>query len=452
MIEHANDSISSELLVYLKGNEAARKLLNELLSGAVVEIIPELDFSSQMGFSYPALESRLGIKGHELVEMLDALTGYGVLRREFFDRLLHCPQCNAVNLRPTIHCPKCGSGNIARGRILEHRVCGYVGLEEDFMKAGRMICPKCNLELHTIDSDYQSRGLMRRCYDCGEIFNTPSVKWQCLKCSSRTSEYMTTEVNIYSYSFNEEKRNWLEFELKPKTALLDFLTQRGYEVTEGAVVEGRSGARHHIDILATRDDGIILHRIAIGVEVDGDRLLLQDMFHFDDKAYDSGIHEKVMIVTPGLAQEAATFAERQRIRLLTATDLDRLLAEVKSPAEPPGAAEPFKYQSPEQLVQYLRSRGYEVIENAKIKGRSGAEHNIAILASRDDGIIKPRIAVDLDTEASPVPLSRLFEFDNKVYDVGIRNKVFVTPGGLSQEAKQFAEHQRIQVIVSRPGP
>ena len=448
MVEYVNNSDSGELLVYLNGNESARELLNGLLSGEIVEIIPELDFSGQMGFGYPILESRLVIKGHELVEMLDALTGYGVLRREFFDRLLHCPQCNAVNLRPTIHCPKCGSGNIARGRILEHRVCGYVGLEEDFMTEGRMVCPKCNIELHTIGSDYQSRGLMRRCYDCGEIFNTPSVKWQCLKCSSRTSEDMTTEVNIYSYSFNEKKRNWLEFELKPKTALLEFLTRRGYEVTEGAVVEGRSGARHHIDILATRDDGIIVHRIAIGVEVDGDRLLLQDMFNFDDKVYDSGIHEKVMIVTPGLAQEAATFAQRQRIQLLTAADLDRLLAEVIPPAEPPAAAEPFKYQSSEQLVQYLKARGYEVAESARVKGRSGAEHTIDILASRDDGIIKPRIAVGLDTESSPVPLSRLFDFDNKVYDVGIRNKVFIAPGGLSQEARQFAEHQRIRVIAS----
>ena len=42
---------------------------------------------------------------------------------------------------------------------------------------------------------------------------------------------------------------------------------------------------------------------------------LAAVFQFDDKAYDIGIMDKVLIATPGLTQEARQFAKRQKIRL-----------------------------------------------------------------------------------------------------------------------------------------
>ena len=63
----------------------------------------------------------------------------------------------------------------------------------------------------------------------------PVTKWRCLKCSSITSEDKVVEVNIYSYSLDEAKRRWLEFELKPKAQLTEFLKQRGYEITVNAI-------------------------------------------------------------------------------------------------------------------------------------------------------------------------------------------------------------------------
>jgi len=90
-------------------------------------------------------------------------------------------------------------------------------------------------------------------------------------------------VNLYSYRLDEVKRSWLEFKLKPKGQLIEFLKQRGYEVVENAVAKGRSGADHKIDILATRDDGIIGYTIAIGVKVAVDKIELSEIFDFDDK-------------------------------------------------------------------------------------------------------------------------------------------------------------------------
>lgn len=435
---------SAKALKGIGEDEKAAKLVTEILAGKVTDISPRLDFASDLGFNYPAVEQALGIKGQEVLETLESLASQGILKKTFFDKFLHCPQCQSVNLRPTLHCPKCNSGNINRGRVLEHLVCGYLGLEDEFISAGRLICPKCQIELQTIDSDYRSRGLMRKCYNCGEVFSTPLIKWRCLKCSSLTSEDGVTEVSIYAYRFNEAKRNWLQFELKPKSDLIEFLQDRGYEVAENTTVNGRSGAEHTIDILASRDDGIITHRIAIGVKIAEDRLSLKDIFEFDDKAYDIGIHDKVLITLSELDKEAAAFASHQWVKVIKIKDLETLLASATKPAAEI-TKKAFEFKSRAELLEYLRERGYEVKENARIQGRSGAEHTIDILASRDDGIITHNIAIGIETSEAPVELGKVFGFDDKAYDAGIHDKVFIAAPKLSREASLFAARQRIRV-------
>jgi len=104
--------------------------------------------------------------------------------------------------------------------------------------------------------------------------------------------------------------------------------------------------------------------------------------------------------------------------------------------------EPFEFESKSQLIQYLKKQGYKVKENAKVKGRSGAEHNI----DRDEGIITHRIAVNVEADKRPVGLDKVFKFDDKVYDAGILDKVFIVAPGLTGEARQFARHQGIRVF------
>jgi len=427
-------------------NEKVIRLVAEMVAGKIVDIRPQFDSTTELGFTYPAAEQVLAVKAEEVVSILESLADKDILKRDFFDKLLCCPQCRSVILRPTTHCPKCGSGNIARGRVFEHFVCKYVGLEDEFMSKGRYICPKCKQELRTIGSDYQSLGLLRKCPDCDEVFNIPVVKWRCLKCSSVTTEDKVSEVNVYSYRLNEAKRGWLEFELKPKSQLIEFLKQRGYEVKENAEVKGRSGASHSIDILATRDNGIITYSIAIGVEVAGDKIGLDKIFDFDDKAYDVCIHDKILVVVPGLGKEAEQFATLQRIKVLEVKDLETVLAGgVPKPGEEV-KREPFEFKSKSQLIEYLKRHGYEVKENAEVKGRSGAEHTIDILATRDDGIITHHIAIGIEVAEEPVGLDKVFDFDNKAYDIGILDQGFIAVPGLTREARQFAQRQKIKVF------
>lgn len=426
-------------------NEIAMKLIAEMLAGRIVDIKPQYDFTTELGFTYPAVEQTIKVKGKEAVAIMESLAAKGVVKKSFFDRFLRCSRCQSVNLRPSTHCPKCGSGHIVRGRILEHFGCNYVGVEDEFTAKGRYVCPKCKMELRTIGADYRSQGVLYKCRDCSEIFNVPFLKWRCLKCSALANEDEIGEVVIHSYSFDESKRNWLEFELHPKARLMEFLRQHGYEVTENARVHGRSGAEHSMDILATRDDGVVTHTIAIGIEIARERIGLDRVLDFDVKAYDSGIHDKLLIIIPELGEEARKFASYHNIKVLEPKDLEILLSGKPQPSREIGK-EPFEFKSKSQLMQYLEKHGYGVKENAQVKGRSGATHNIDMLATRDEGIITHRIAVGIEVYEKPIGLDRIFDFDDKAYDAGILDKVLIAVPGLTKEARQFVRRQGIKVF------
>jgi hypothetical protein len=426
-------------------DEREMKLVGAMLAAKMVDIKPQLDFTIELGFLYPVVEHTLNVKGQEAVAILESLTAKGVLKKSFFDRLLRCPRCQSINLRPSTHCPKCSSGDIVRGRILEHLACKYIGVEDEFAARGRYICPRCKLELRTMGADYQSRGVLRKCRDCGEIFSSPLIKWRCLKCSSLANEDEIGEVNVHAYTLDEAKRNWLEFELHPKVRLLEFLRHHGYKVTQNARLKGRSGAEHIIDILATRDDGVVTHNVAIGVEIARDMIGLDRIMDFDVKAFDSGVHDKVLIIIPALGEEAAKFASYHGTKVLEPKDLDMLLSGSPQP-RPEIVKEPFEFRSKSQLIEYLKKRGYRVREDAEVKGRSGAAHKIDIVATKDEGIITHRIAIGIEVDEKPMGLDRVFDFADKAYDTGIMDKVFVTVPGLTKEARQFAEREGIRVF------
>jgi general secretion pathway protein E len=287
--------------------------------------------------------------------------------------------------------------------------------------------------------------VLRKCRDCSEIFSSPLVKWRCLKCSSLSTEDEIIEVNIYAYTLDEGKKNWLEFEIQPKVRFVEYLMHNGYKVTENARVKGKSGAEHRLDMLGSRDDGVVTHNVAIGIEIAREQIGLDRIMDFDVKAFDSGFHDKVLIAIPELGEEARKFADYHRMKVLEPRDLDTLLTAGGKP-RPDVVREPFEFQSKSQLVEYLKKRGYRVEEDAAVKGRSGASHKIAILATKDEGIITHRIAIGMEVADKPMGLDRVFDFDDRAYDAGIMDKVLVAVPGLTNEAKQFSKRQGIRVF------
>lgn len=437
------------------------RLFDALAIGKIAEIDPVIDISVKGGFTYPALDKLVGTSGEGSVHILEALVRDNILDRKPFEKL-HVDPEGSLQLVPVERCPNCGSGNLIKGQLIEHFNCGNVALDQDYTSDHKYVCPKCKKELKLLGTDYRYAGTQYRCSDSGDTFPTPVTKWRSLRTGKIWATEELQEVWLYSYSLSPDKRDWLEFQLKPKAQLVDFLRHQGYQVEELAEIHGASGAVHTIDILATRDDGLAKFHLGIGIlsALPGEKeVRLEELFKFDTAAYDTGINYKVVMAIHKLSPEAMKFAERQKIGVFDASDPEALTSLFSSqPHTSPAVLTRAKARylselgaqsGPQaQLTEFLRYRGYEVFEKAKVPGKSGAEHIFDIFAQRDDVIVKPTIAVAIATadEGQAVGVGKVAQFDAEAFDAGIRNKVFVAIPQTIPEAKQFARQQRIRVL------
>ncbi|HEY4712144.1 MAG TPA: GspE/PulE family protein [Dehalococcoidia bacterium] len=230
-----------------------------------------------------------------------------------------------------------------------------------------------------------------------------------------------------------------------RTQIREYLARQGYEVTEGAKLSGKSGIEHTFDMLAQRDDGFTTYTIAIGIAVGGDKETEVDtIFSLANKAYDCGILDRILIAIPDLNQETKQLASKQRIKVIDGEQIERLLT-VK-PAHPVKSEEPVTFETKEELVKSLTNRGYEVKEKAKIKGRSGIEYTLDILAHSESGQVEHKLGIDFLKGEKEVSLEQVMLFDTKAYEVGVDEKVIVVSVDLSPEAQQFAQHQQIKAL------
>ena len=101
-----------------------------------------------------------------------------------------------------------------------------------------------------------------------------------------------------------------------------------------------------------------------------------------------------------------------------------------------------------QFIQRLNSQGYDIEEEAIVKGKSGATHTFAVMARTKNGFINHVIAIDiiLGEGNEEIGLSKVFAFDDKSYDSGIRYKIILAVPGLEVIASRFAAGQRIKVF------
>ena len=440
-------------------------LISGILKGKITQLSPEIDLSLGDGFSYVEAEKIMGTSAKETVLILESLASEGLLLKQDFEKILVSP-AGSVQLLPIERCPTCDSSQLTRGQLIEHFACGHIGLEEEFMRGLNQVCPKCRRELKLIGTDYRKPGLRYICNSCHGVFPSPVIKCRCLK----TGEIFRLEelhyVLLYSYSLNESHRKRLEFELEPKKQLIEYLVRLGYDVQESVQVKGRSGAAHKIDIVASMDDLITRHTVAIGILAapqDEGEVPIDPLFNFDSKVYDTGIDSKMVIAVPRFSREAMKFAERQGIRVYGLDDLRVLLAGKarltefialkkehrlsKSISQPDGG----KTDPRGWLKWLLEIRGYTVSEKVKVTGRSGAEHILDLYAHKDDGVINHKVAacVIMNEDVFGNDVNEVMQFDAAAYDASIRDKVLVSALPLSKEARQFAEYQRIKILDAK---
>jgi len=243
-----------------------------------------------------------------------------------------------------------------------------------------------------------------------------------------------------------------EYEKKIRNRVMGYLESQGYQVSVNVQRQGKSGILHTFDILAESDNDLTSKIMAICIIMGGNKESeASTIFDFANKAYDTGIKDRVLIAVPRINPEAKRLAGVQRIKVVDEEKIETFMVKAPEQNAKPGKA--FKFETKAQLVDSLENLGYKVEEKAKIRGRSGVEYEYDILAYGNGSRIGHSLGIDIVNGGEEVGLDRVALFDTKAYDTSIDDKVLaLMKVELSPEAKQFVQHQGIKILELGKNP
>ncbi|MBC8355182.1 MAG: response regulator [Planctomycetes bacterium] len=147
----------------------------------------------------PTFNPRTGRFGMELpVEIIARWVEFGILRATLMDRVLICPQCQAV---PTFRngCRICGSVRLHSRPLIHHFACAHIGYVSDFEQDGAIICPKCRTRHLIVGADYEHLSGPYRCLDCDWSDTDLELVGNCMKCEFRFPMNQAMEEDLVGY-------------------------------------------------------------------------------------------------------------------------------------------------------------------------------------------------------------------------------------------------------------
>ncbi|HRX78370.1 MAG TPA: response regulator [Pirellulaceae bacterium] len=132
------------------------------------------------------------------LEVIAKWIEFGILRATLMDRVLICPQCQAV---PTFRngCRICGSVRLHSRPLIHHFACAHIGYVSDFEKDGAIICPKCRTRNLIVGADYEHLSGPYRCLDCDWSDTDLELVGNCLKCEFRFPMNQALEEDLIGY-------------------------------------------------------------------------------------------------------------------------------------------------------------------------------------------------------------------------------------------------------------
>lgn len=226
-------------------------LLSKFLNDEIKELLPV--FGPDQSYGYPTAEAIVGDRS--LAEaLLDRLFQAGILERRIYDETIHCPKCGSTRISVRYSCPHCKSFDIRKSSLIEHVKCGYMDVEDNFKKDGKLVCPKCHEELKKPDVDHRRAGVWCTCKDCSKSFDIPVTSHFCRDCHGDFTFEEIVIKNAYSYSLAEKARNEATLGWTLITPIKDLLGKEGFRVESPAFLKGKSGANHSFDIVARRGE------------------------------------------------------------------------------------------------------------------------------------------------------------------------------------------------------
>lgn len=230
----------------------ASKVLRKLLDKEIQEITPSINFISEYEVRYPVFDDIVGYSEEKIKEILEILGKKDILKRELYDQVPICPNCQSKKVNVSLRCPNCNSFDINQEEMLEHLPCGAVRPRIDFKKGNELICPKCGDQLEAIGDNYSRMRKSYVCNECGEKFELPRLQWRCFTCSTSFSSTEFDIEPIYAYNLNRKMKNgvknWVSKHQGAKKRMEEFLTQQGFKVNSNVHIEGESGIDYPVAI------------------------------------------------------------------------------------------------------------------------------------------------------------------------------------------------------------
>lgn len=170
-------------------------------------------------------------------------------------------------------------------------------------------------------------------------------------------------------------------EFREKSEVIAALRLAGYQVVEGAKLTGSSGTTHDFEAIAFLDDGFLVSRIGVD-HVGDDQVDLGQVSLFDVKCNDTGIREKILLVSERPTAAAREFAEQHKIRMIS---LDAGVESVAAAEET--APRAFSMRSVVDQLLVVRSKPKPEEKPSKKKAsRSAATAEREALAGRQPEI------------------------------------------------------------------
>jgi general secretion pathway protein E len=179
-------------------------------------------------------------------------------------------------------------------------------------------------------------------------------------------------------------------EFREKSEVVAALRHAGYQVVEGANLTGVSGTSHVFEAIAFLDDGFLMSRIGID-HAGGESVDLGQVSLFDVKCNDTGIREKILLVSERPTAAAREFAEEHKIRLISLHD-----GVVPVEAVPEAEPKTFTMRSVVDQLLVVRSKPKREEKPEKKRPRGGG----AVASLEAAAVVEPAAPVE-ETAALP---------------------------------------------------
>jgi hypothetical protein len=93
---------------------------------------------------------------------------------------------------------------------MHHFRCAYQGIESDFRRGDKLICPKCRQALSHFSVDYDKPGAVMLCGRCRHTSSEPTIGFVCLDCSAHVDSDAAAARDAFSYELTEEGTAFLQ--------------------------------------------------------------------------------------------------------------------------------------------------------------------------------------------------------------------------------------------------